>query len=247
MKWKNNQEFIKMLEKGIPYQDIADKLGVSKTNVSVQASKFYKTRPELKKNPPWTEEEDLLLVELRDRGVPPRDCVNYLPRSYDAIKKRYVTLGLTDGHRTDKGYNKVQADKNKALEIVRKYVISHDCPHEERYLVIKSFGSWTEALYAAGIPPNIPMFDYNKKTKLYFLDFGSFQKIGVTQRELPQRFSGAPPYTVLDILEGDCANILELEALIKKNIVSIEVPEWFERNGKTECFITSAKTLEELL
>lgn len=244
MKWKNNQEFIEMLEKGIPYQDIADKLGVSKTNVSVQASKIYKARPELKKNPPWTEEEDLLLVELRDRGVPPRDCVNYLPRSYDAIKKRYVTLGLTDG--PNKG-SIVPIDKNKALEIVRKYITAEACSHEERYLVRKSFGSWTEALYAAGISPNIPMFDYNKKTKLYFLDFGSFQKIGVTQRELPQRFSGAPPYTVLDILEGDCANILELEALIKKNITPVEVPEWFERNGKTECFVTSAKTLEELL
>jgi DNA-binding CsgD family transcriptional regulator len=92
--------------------------------------------------------------------------------------------------------------------------------------------------------------DKNKPTILYLVKFDEFYKIGITQKSIKERLYGAPEYTVIDFIDTDLEFAFEMESIIKKSVTTF-IPEniWFERNGKTECFIseTPITSLEQLV
>lgn len=200
----------------------------------------------------WTKEEELELLHLRELGISLLDISEILDKTLSAVKSKSSRL-IQDGtlNRRDTKVHKftLKYTEEELINIVKQYVAAKEAPGDLRWQVLKYFGSWTEGLKAAGISGNIPgKFDPNKPTTLYFLDFGTHKKIGITQQQIKTRFSGAPPYTVLDSLTTDFDNAFYLEKELKKNLVQY-IPEdpWFERNGKTECFQSDCITLEELL
>lgn len=89
-----------------------------------------------------------------------------------------------------------------------------------------------------------------KPTILYLVQFENFYKIGITQKSIKERFYGAPKYTMVDYVSTDLDFAFDMEAIIKESVNTF-IPEikWFERNGKTECFIsdTPITSLEQLL
>ena len=59
------------------------------------------------------------------------------------------------------------------------------------------FGSWPKALDAAGIPRNTQGPQHDKPATFYVVDFGDFQKFGITQRSIKERFIGYPACEVI--------------------------------------------------
>lgn len=240
----------------VSYQEIAEELGTTKGNISSIISKMKRQGYEIIKIKPWTEEEELKLLELRNQHKNNKEIAIILNKSHDSVKKKaseFLQLGIIEGT-TRKGIGggcgvRLNLPKDELIEIVRKYVSSEACPTHLRSNIKRVFGSWTKALEAAGISGNVGgNFIRDKLTTLYFVDFGDFQKIGITQQRIKSRLSGAPPYNILDYLETDLDNAIYFEKELKK-VIQQYIPEhhWFERNGKTECFRTNCKTFEELL
>lgn len=137
------------------------------------------------------------------------------------------------------------------LDIVRKYKckdILNYCRLDNEPsagVIERVFGNWSLALEAAGISPNLGMFDQNKCTILYLVDFGKFKKIGITQRSVYLRFLGFPCYDILDSITFNSpidAFETEQEILSKVNKVLGDLP-----NGNTECFISNCTQLSDLI
>lgn len=137
------------------------------------------------------------------------------------------------------------------LDIVRKYKckdILNYCRLDNEPsagVIERVFGNWSLALEAAGISPNLGMFDQNKCTILYLVDFGKFKKIGITQRSVYLRLLGFPCYDILDSITFNSpidAFETEQEILSKVNKVLGDLP-----NGNTECFISNCTQLSDLI
>lgn len=255
IKWtkEKTDRIFELRQQGVSYQSIADEFQTSNKNIATVITRM-RNKPEygdiLHANK-WTEEDLLKLVEFRSKGFNNKEIADLLGRAHTAVKQKASEL-VKSGVLTPitKNFSITTHDLpvEELLDNVRKYVTRDDCPAHIVTNVKRVFGSWTEGLKAAGISGNIGgKFDPNKPTKVYFLDFGEFQKIGITQREIEYRFKGAPDYTVLDFVETDLANAIYLEKELKK-VVKQFIPEheWFARNGKTECFKSECKTLEDL-
>jgi len=203
----------------------------------------------------WTEQTDQQLIELRLEKVPLTRCATILGVTYDAVKHRASKL-IKDGKLSCTPLNerrvapKIYTVQN-LLDYVRQYVSNDACPNDIKHQVRKQFGSWGAALEAAGLTGNIGgKMDLDKPTTLYLLDFGEFKKVGITQRELKQRFTGAPAYTVLDTVTTTLEQAVEFETAVLNTVKSRQfVPAdlYFERRGKTECFIGCETQLEQLL
>lgn len=198
---------------------------------------------------PWSEYDVKNLIDLHNQNLPYKEIAARLNKSYDSVKKqcsKLISEGMLKRNLTQPPIH----DKDYLISQIKLYVSSADAPSNIRYSVTKAFGSWTKGLEAAKIPGKIGgVFDHKKDTKLYLLNFGSFRKVGITQQKLNQRFAGSPPYVVLDLLETDLDTAVYFEKEMIK-IVSLYqfIPEhaWFERNGKTECFILEVDTLEDI-
>jgi predicted transcriptional regulator len=193
---------------------------------------------------PWTEDETQELISLRKEGVSYQQIADTLNKSYNSVKRKCSDLikeGQVEYIGKNRGGITYDYPKEELLNIVKQYVSCEACPSHYRSNIKRVFGSWTKALEAAGIPGNIGgNFCSDRVTRVYLLRFETFYKIGVTQQQVKSRFSGAPEYEVLDILETDLDNAVYLEKELKKAIKPfqyvVEHP-WFERNGKTECFV----------
>lgn len=247
--WTNEkkQQILEMRNAGQQYKEIAGYFGTTASNISSVVTRMKKEGYSIIKARPWTEEEELYFLELREAGQSYDYISEVLNKSYDSVKKKaseLVKAGIVDTYRPTLS----KYSSEELIEYVKQYVSSERTPVNIRHAVKLRFGSWTNGLEAAGISGNIGgTFDSSRPTILYFLDFGEFQKIGITQQQIKSRFSGAPAYIVLDSLTTELDNAIYLEKELKK-VVKQYIPEhsWFERNGKTECFKSSSKTLESL-
>lgn len=192
----------------------------------------------------WTPELESKLCELHRQGLSYMDISRELCCSFDSAKKigsKYIKAGLLERRA------KVGLPVEDVLSIVRKYRTRDNTPSTLVYQVLREFGTWEKALIAADLPLNLGgTMDLDKPTLLYLLKFGGFYKVGLTQRSLKQRFYGSPPFLVLDTYESSLGEVVALEREILAKVTKF-IPEhpWFERNGKTECFI-SEKPLEGL-
>lgn len=92
--------------------------------------------------------------------------------------------------------------------------------------------------------------DYSPNTRLYFLDFGYFYKIGITKRSIEERFSNyRSKYTILDSLYLEYKDARYLE---KKFLGLVGAPihkpgnkslqEFKKLGGWTECFRKTKST-----
>lgn len=244
---EKKQQILEMRNAGQQYKEIAEYFETTTSNISSVVTRMKKEGYNIIKARPWTEEEELYFLELREEGHGYEYMAEVLNKSYDSIKKKaseLVKAGIIETYRPT--LNRYTSEE--LIEYIKQYISCERTPVNIRHAVKLRFGSWTKGLEAAGISGNTGgVFDSSRPTILYFLDFGEFQKIGITQQQIKSRFSGAPDYKVLDFVETDLDNAIYLEKELKK-VVKQYIPEhpWFERNGKTECFKSSSKTLESL-
>jgi len=198
----------------------------------------------------WSLDDELDLIEYRDTyklSIP--EIASKMNRNYDKVKQkisRLIKKGVLEaqGHQsspTGSYSHQNLAPKSSVQELnqyVLNYLVKERCPQPYSSRIIRQYGSWSAALEANGLPPNIGgKFDPNKETIVYLVDFGSFKKFGITQQTIKLRLNGAPKYRILDSISTTLVEALNIERDIKKE-VSQFIPEdsWFERNGKTECF-----------
>lgn len=244
---EKKQQILEMRNAGQQYREIAEYFDTTTANISSVVTRMKKEGYQILKKRPWTQEEETYFLEMRREGLSYEYMAEILDKSYDSIKKKaseLVKAGIVETYRPT--LNKYTSEE--LIEHIKQYVSCERTPVNIRHAVKLRFGSWTNGLKAAGISGNIGgIFDSSRPTILYFLDFGEFQKIGITQQQIKSRFSGAPAYIVLDTLETDLDNAIYLEKELKK-VVKQYIPghPWFERNGKTECFQSECKTLEAL-
>lgn len=250
---EKKQQILEMRNAGQQYKEIAAYFETTPANISSVVTKMKKEGYDIIKARPWSEEEEVYFLELKEAGRSYEDIAKVINKSYDSVKKKaseLVRMGILEGHKIPTRYkptlNKYSVEE--LIEYIKRYISAANAPVNIRHAVKLRFGSWTQGLEAAGISGNIGgKFDSAKSTTLYFLDFGEFQKIGITQQQVKFRFSGAPNYIILDFIETDLDNAIYLEKELKK-VVNQYIPShsWFERNGKTECFKSTVKTLEAL-
>lgn len=198
----------------------------------------------------WTEENLNKAIELHNLGVKRPKIAEALGVPTQTVKIRLdymIRKGLLQSNRT---VVDIESDI-QLLDYIRTYPAKDSCPFPYRTLILNKYQSWSAALEAASLPPNIGgKFDKTKPTILYLLDFGEFKKFGVTQQTIQHRFSGAPKFQVLDQAVLNLYDALEDEALIKAGVADRAFQPnlpWFARNGKTECFIGNETKLEDLL
>lgn len=244
---EKKEQVLEMRNAGKQYKEIAKYFETTVANISSVVTRMRKEGYNILKKNSWTEEEELYFLELREAGESYDDIATILGKSYDSIKKKgseLVKLGIVETYRP----SLYKYSEEQLIEYIKEYVSCEKTPVNIRHAVKLRFGSWTKGLEAAGISGNVGgNFVKDRPTTVYFLDFGGFQKIGITQQQIKSRFAGAPSYTILDFVETDLDNAIYLEKELKK-VVRQYIPEhpWFDRNGKTECFKSDCKTLEAL-
>lgn len=103
----------------------------------------------------------------------------------------------------------------------------------------KYFGSWENALKAAGIATSSNI-KIDKPTHIYIVEFGDFYKIGITQQEIHERLGKRyPKYTVLLDIVTSYSEAKEIESKWLKVVKPFQfIPSNFpiEGRGFTECF-----------
>ena len=241
---EENELIVNGVNDGLNYKQIAELLPHrAYRSVAVQGNKLLGA---LKRVTPWTEEQTLQLIELRDQGLSIPEIAEKMGRTYDNTKSKLSQLikkGTIDpiGHQNGPKLNAPKYLVQELNQYVLNYPSRDNCPQPWASRIVRHYGSWTVALQANNLQPNCGgVMHADKPTTLYLLNFGDFCKIGITQRELKQRFSGAPAYTVLDTLVTTLGEAREFEEALKEAIEPYKcVPDhpWFERNGKTECFV----------
>lgn len=258
---EKTDRIFELRQQGISYQVIAEEFGTNKENISSVIAKMKRHGYAIIKAKPWTEEEELLFLELRWQNKDNKEIAEILNKSHDSVKKKaseFLELGIIDGISRKGKYKtgpkaKLDLPRDVLLNIVREYVSCESCPTHLRSNIKRIFGTWTNALQEAGISGNIGgNMCQNRVTRVYLLQFDGFYKIGLTQQQVKSRFSGAPSYSILDVLETDLDNAVYLEKELKKTIAPMQYiaeHQWFIRNGRTECFKTDKpiKALEDLL
>jgi hypothetical protein len=195
----------------------------------------------------WTEEEITTVINLHGIKTPLKQIAETIGCTYDQlcyIVRKLISEGKLVSYRS----NPSIYTKEQLIDFIQEYKSRDACPNPIRHAINKMFGSWSKGLEAASMTSNIGgLVDPSKPLMLYLLQFDGFYKIGVTQRTLQQRFSGAPHYEVIDTYCSDLDEVLSLEKEILSKVERV-LPEhpWFKRNGKTECF-KSDKKLNSLL
>jgi transposase-like protein len=115
----------------------------------------------------------------------------------------------------------------------------------------KIFGSWEEALKAAGIH-NISTQEVNKLTVVYLVEFEDFYKVGITQQTVDQRLGGRyPAYQILAIKEYP--TLIQAKSMEKELLDLVKgysyIPTNFPAEGRgfTECFKMPKNEVELLI
>jgi hypothetical protein len=244
------QDIIKLLEQGLNYKEVAE---IYDTNEAALGGVLRRRGYKRYKKVEFDTDKFLELRGLMSYV----DIAKELGVSYDLVKKEGSKLvksgqgenlkgvfgnrGGYNGWRSMSSRPILDLPREELLNIVREYVSYEACPTHLRSNIKRIFGTWTNALQEAGISGNIGGKLYkDRTTRVYLLKFNEFYKVGVTQQQIKSRFSGAPSYEIVDYVETDLDNATYLEKELKKTIKAFQyIAEhpWFERNGKTECFI----------
>lgn len=254
-----------------------DELIVLETNYQLGATKLHDLLPDIaipairyklkslglnsEKEYNWSEEHLNFLVDNANNKTI-KELAEKLSRTPAAIRMKLQRLNIKAKEDT-KG-PKIGSKYNRSTIIASDYILSilKQLPNTGRdwYNINKKkewpsastisnrFGSWSNALIAAGLPINIGVQKLDKLTKVYLIEFDSFYKVGITQQELKHRFSGYPAYKVLEIKE----TTLEIAKSIEKQVLELVrdykyIPDCLPKEGRgyTECFIAPAPILAQ--
>ena len=190
---------------------------------------------------PWTEERLQQVIEMRNNKMSYAYIAKELDCTLDSAK--HIGSRLIKDGRLRRGKDIKKYSREELLEVVKEYKSKDSCPMKYIGSINVEFGSWSQALSAAGMRSRVGgIMDSTKPTTLYLLDFGEFYKVGITQRELKKRFSGAPKYEIIDLYCSDLDHIAALEKEILSKVKKIQPEDpWFYRRGKTECFYSDVK------
>lgn len=140
----------------------------------------------------------------------------------------------------------VQEVQDRLIKIMQEaprvsytYFNSKDSSVPSATVYRKYFGSWDNALSAAGIT-NSCIMKPDKLTHVYLVEFDGFYKIGITQQEVHDRLGGRyPEYTILIDLVLPFLEAKALEAQWLKEVKPYQyIPTNFPAEGRgfTECF-----------
>ena len=237
-RWTEEEEtlMVSLLESGCSTAEVAEALGRTCEAVKTRRKRFASGRATS-----WTNED----VSLLDSDKSYKEMAQELGKTERAVGAKLQKLRILKTKYSDK------YSKEDLLNLVRKYKrkqILNYCREEgepSAGVIERMFGSWSSALKAAGLPPNLGEFDETKDTILYLVDFGDFKKIGITQRSVELRLKGFPTYVLLDTVVFNnpiAAFETEQEILSKVERVYGDIP-----NGNTECFVSAANSLCDLI
>ena len=183
----------------------------------------------------WSVEEIELLRTWVSQGWLAKDIGNELDRTEKAVTAKLHTLGI---------FTKKRYSKEELLDILRNtknsgarhFMDSPELPSVNTYQ--RHFGSWNNALIAAGLPINTACLQEDRATTLYVIKFPEFYKVGITQSSIDRRFSGKK-YPKFDIIYQYKTSLTNAEILEKwcLNYLSeyMYEPDIFV-GGHTECF-----------
>lgn len=255
---EEKQILIDSRNKGIPYTDIPLSRPISSMKtIAARLMKEGKIKNSHEHYKPWTEAEDLQLIELRNQDIPYKEIERILGRGPNSVRKR-ATILSGKGHmrlreHPTSTFNRCPEKESKSwtdkelLELVSKYRTQDNLNYNREpgepssYPIVKRFGTWTAAVEAAGIVRNLGAFDSLKKTIFYIVKFDDLCKLGITQRTVKERLIGFPKYEILyeNSMDFDSAWKLERAALkfIEPYKIIGNLP-----NGNTECFSADYST-----
>jgi len=206
----------------------------------------------------WTEEDFELLRCFSEAGYTAREIASELNCSENSVKHYKSKLGISTRNNSYSGGKQKATTvatsgrpnaytREQLIEVMQQapvhtydYFNSKDSGLPAATTYRKYFGSWENALEAAGILPNVSSMKQHLPTKVYLLDFGDFYKIGITQQELSKRFgSRYPKYEVVLCIETTLEEARKIEAMWLANVSSYRyTPSNFPQEGRghTECF-----------
>lgn len=196
----------------------------------------------------WTQEEDFILIELRNLGNTNKVIASKLDRTEAAIKLRCSKF-LKEGILENKGngrYNHLTNDY--LLSLIKQHRTSAKL-RELSYnnqnipwptIMARRFGSWDNAIKLAGIDTTYGMQD-DKETTLYLVYFieENFYKIGITQTKPEIRLKGYPSFNIIDtrLYENLSLAKTQEKLLLSKLSDHRYLPlEFGTKGGQTECF-----------
>lgn len=196
----------------------------------------------------WTEQEEILLINMRAEGLTYNQIADKLGRSLEAVRtrgKRLRARGLIAGEKNKGNSNWSEDEVSKLYEDLDYNQLESLLGRSRRSIMSKC-----EKL---GISKRLPGSSkklgtlYRDKTAtLYLVDFGEFKKIGVTQVPLEQRFINYGQFKLLDSCEMDVDVALEMEMEVLKNMRPFRTMGDIRRGG-SECFRFECTQIEELL
>ena len=225
-----------LLKSGHSTTEVAEILGRTCEAIKTRRKRFAPG-----KDTSWTDKE----VDLLDSSKSYKEMAQELGKTEKAVGAKLQKLRILKTKYSDK------YSREDLLHLVRKYKLKEKlnyCREEgepSAGVIEGAFGSWSLAVKAAGLSPNLDKFDEAKDTILYLVDFGEFKKVGITQRSVELRLKGFPSYVLLDMVvfnDPIAAFETEQEILSKVERIYGDIP-----NGNTECFVSASKLLSDLI
>ena len=179
-------------------------------------------------------------------GLPVKEIASILNRTYSATRARMSILGLksscTRGGYSRKSHETYEAELPKSIQVLEGYVDTktkilhrHSCGHEWRVRpnhILRGRGCPKCAKYG---------FNTEKPAIAYLIQFNalSIYKVGVTNRNIKDRFSDEPqPYeVVLERYFEKGSKAKELETIWLSNLKPFLYNTNELKDGNTETFI----------
>lgn len=200
----------------------------------------------------WTIEEEELIKMFVAYGLNSVEISFELDTTEYQVYKKRKLMGLVSPKVRTKKYvdlykgtedevrNRLIVLMQEAPRVSADYFNSKDSDVPVAATYKKYFGSWGNALIAAGISPPICAMKADRPTVVYLVDFGDFYKIGITQQGIHQRLgSRYPKYEVLIQITTSLSEARSIEATWLSNVSHLKfIPTNFpiEGRGYTECF-----------
>lgn len=200
----------------------------------------------------WTIEEEELLRLFVKAGMNSVQIANELDSTEYQVYKKRKLMGLVNSKVRTKKYPDLYSGSDdeiraKLIELMRSapkvstdYFNSKDSDVPVAATYKKYFGSWDNALLAAGISKSKCSLKEHLDTIVYLVDFGDFYKIGITQQTIRKRLGPSyPPYEIILQIVTSLDEAKRLESNWLSNVEKYKYrPNNFpaEGRGHSECF-----------
>lgn len=195
----------------------------------------------------WSEEDKQLVVEFSNQGMGLDEIaaemeITRQEVSYLRARTKYSSLNsykdLYNGTIEEVQQRLIKIMQG-ATKVTYTYFNSKDSGTPAATTYRKYFGSWENALEAAGVS-SVSALKEDRSTTVYLVEFEGFYKVGITQQTVHQRLGGRyPMYEIVMQIECSLKEAKEIETTWLKNVKHLQyIPPTFpvEGRGFTECF-----------